>query len=210
MTPAASGTAPLLRLENLSRPGLDPTSLELQDGECIAIRGPSGAGKSLLLRAIADLDPNSGEVFLRGEPRSATAAPEWRRRVSYLAAESAWWSDSVAEHMPDETLAASMLPAMNLPVDGLSWSLNRVSTGEKQRFALARALSLNPSVLLADEPTASLDEATTRSVEALLRARMAEGMGLILVTHATAQAQRLADRVLSIDSGRLSEAPACT
>lgn len=174
-------------------------------GECLAILGPSGAGKSLLLRAIADLDPNEGEVFLEGRARSDMPGPEWRKQIVYLSAEPAWWSDTVAEHMPDPNAAAALLPSMKLPSDALSWSIKRLSSGEKQRLAVARALSLNPAVLLADEPTAALDQATTTAVEDLLIERMLGGMSLVLVTHAEAQAERLAHRVLTIESGRLRD-----
>ena len=64
----------MLSVRDLARPGLGPVSFELQDGECIALRGPSGAGKSLLLRAIADLDPNSGDVALDGRSRESMLA----------------------------------------------------------------------------------------------------------------------------------------
>ena len=194
-----------LRAEGLSRPGLEPTTLELRAGECVAIVGPSGAGKSLLLRAIADLDPNEGEVYLNAKPRSAMSGPHWRRQVVYVSAESAWWADNVDEHMPDRDGAAELLPALGLPVAALSWSVKRLSTGEKQRLALARALSLNPPVLLADEPTAALDETTTQAVEALLRQRLKRGMAMVLITHTRAQAERLADRTLIMDCGCLTD-----
>jgi len=70
-------------------------SFELQDGECIALQGPSGVGKSLLLRAIADLDPNEGTLKLDGTLREAVPAPLWRRQVTYVAAEPGWWADTV-------------------------------------------------------------------------------------------------------------------
>ena len=205
MTSTQPAAQTLLQVQDLSRSGLEPVRLELRRGECLAILGPSGSGKSLLLRAIADLDPNEGEAFLEGRARSAMSGPEWRRRIVYLSAEPAWWSDSVAEHMPDPESAAALLPPMNLPSDALSWSVKRLSTGEKQRLAVARALSLKPAVLLADEPTAALDQATTTAVEAVLSEHMLEGMGLVLVTHAQAQAERVANRVLIMDSGRLRE-----
>src|SRR3954453_548103 len=81
-------------------------SFDLRDGECVALQGPSGAGKTLLLRSIADLDPNEGTVEL-DEPRGgATPAPAWRKRVTYLAAEPGWWLDIVQEHFSawDEAL----------------------------------------------------------------------------------------------------------
>src|SRR5208282_3582871 len=88
----------MLQVENLSVPGLAPMSFSLQTGECVAVRGASGAGKTLLLRAIADLDPNSGGVRLDGVDRSVMRAPLWRRRVGYLPAEPGWWTDRIGEH----------------------------------------------------------------------------------------------------------------
>jgi putative ABC transport system ATP-binding protein len=76
-------------------------SFDLQDGECVALQGPSDIGKTLLLRSIADLDPNEGTVTLDGTLREAMAAPIWRKRVTYLAAEPGWWSDTVQEHFSD-------------------------------------------------------------------------------------------------------------
>src|SRR3954451_6859003 len=65
----------------------------LKAGECIALQGSSGVGKSLLLRAIADLDPNDGVVKLDGMPREAMPAPLWRKQVTYVAAEPGWWAE---------------------------------------------------------------------------------------------------------------------
>jgi len=73
-------------------------SFDLRDGECVALQGPSGVGKTLLLRSIADLDPNEGIIKLDGKLREAMPAPVWRTRVTYVAAEPGWWSDTVREH----------------------------------------------------------------------------------------------------------------
>jgi phosphate-transporting ATPase len=83
----SDGYAPLLSVRALQRPGLEPIAFDLDEGECLAVRGASGSGKTLLLRAIADLDPSEGRVRLRGRSRDAESGPEWRRRVTYLAAE---------------------------------------------------------------------------------------------------------------------------
>src|ERR1700736_829082 len=77
-----------------------PFELNLGTGACAAITGPSGSGKSLFLRMIADLDPNEGEAWLGERERAAMPAPEWRRQVTYVAAESGWWADTVIEHFP--------------------------------------------------------------------------------------------------------------
>jgi ABC-type iron transport system FetAB ATPase subunit len=79
-------------------------SFELRDCECIALQRPSGAGKSLLLRAIADLDPNEGTVKLDGTLRETVRAPLWRKQVTYLAAEPGWWADTVQSILPPGTM----------------------------------------------------------------------------------------------------------
>ena len=97
----------MLVVRDLTRDGLAPASFTLDDGECIAVRGASGSGRTLLLRAIADLDPNEGVVTLDGAERMAMPAPEWRRKVTYMAAEPGWWADTVEQHFTDWTAAAA-------------------------------------------------------------------------------------------------------
>lgn len=195
----------MLHVRGLERPGLGPIDLELAAGECVAILGASGTGKTLLLRALADLDPSEGQVALDGTSREALRAPLWRRRVTYLATDAGWWSDRVADHFTNRSAAATFLSPLGLPDDALDWSIQRLSSGEKQRLALARVLAQGPQVLLLDEPTATLDEKTTGKVEALLKGRLEGGAAILLVTHDRRQAERLGDRVLRLEDGRLLE-----
>jgi ABC-type iron transport system FetAB ATPase subunit len=196
---------PLLSVRRLTRPGLDPADLDLATGECIALRGPSGAGKSLLLRAIADLDPNQGSVALNGEDRSALPAPAWRRQVMYVPTESGWWSERVGAHFDDPGAASELIPRFALPAKALDWPVSRLSTGERARLALARALLRDPRVLLLDEPTSGLDEDATAAVEAELSRCLAAGAAVLMITHDAAQAKRLAHRRLWMQAGRLTE-----
>lgn len=195
----------MLKIQNLHRPGLHPFSLQIEAGECIALSGPSGAGKSLLLRAIADLDPNQGEVSLSGASRDDFAAPEWRRRVGYLASESGWWADGVGVHFTDHEQAAALLAKLGIARGALGWQVGRLSTGERQRLALARLLVGAPDVMLLDEPTSGLDPDAMAMVEEILTKRLAVGASILLVTHAAEQAGRLATRRLSINAGRVAE-----
>ncbi|WP_431858992.1 ABC transporter ATP-binding protein [Azospirillum sp.] len=194
----------MLTVRNLATPVLKPASLSVATGACVAVQGPSGAGKSVLLRAIADLDPNTGEVSLGDRSREAMPAPAWRRLVAYVAAESGWWLERVGEHFADPVAALPLVAALGLPAQALEWPVARLSTGERQRLAFARTLAQRPAVLLLDEPTAALDEASVDRVETLLRAELARGTAILLVTHATAQAERLADRTLRMEGGCLS------
>ena len=193
----------MLTIEDLRRPGFGPFSLSVSSGTCCAVTGPSGAGKSVLLRMIADLDPNEGRVSLDGIDRNTTPAPEWRRRVTYLSAESGWWTDRVGDHFPSPGRDfARDRDALRLPAEVLDWPVARLSTGERQRLALLRGLAGTPRVLLLDEPTAALDPAATAAVETILRARLDGGMALLLVSHSADQVARLADASYPVAGGR--------
>ena len=191
----------MLSVRALSRPGLRPVSFDLADGECLAVRGKSGSGKTLLLRAIADLDPNEGAVTLDEHSREAMPAPLWRRRVAYLATEPGWWADRLGDHFADWESAREYLSPLGLPEDCRSARISTLSTGERQRLALIRTLLVEPRVLLLDEPTSGLDAVTTAAVERLLLARLGSGTGIIWVTHDDAQARRVAHADLLVEDG---------
>jgi ABC-type iron transport system FetAB ATPase subunit len=197
-------SAPRLQLIGLHPPLLRPVDLSVQPGETLALHGPSGAGKSLLLRAIADLDPNEGEALLDGTPRSRFKAPDWRRAVMLVPAESHWWADSVrphAEHWDD-----AMLQALGFETQVLDWETRRLSSGERQRLALARALTLRPSVLLLDEVTANLDDSNTERVEQLLRDYQRDtGAAILWVSHDPDQRARIARRQARVADGDTME-----
>jgi sulfonate transport system ATP-binding protein len=202
-------TAPLLRVQDLDCGILSGVGFSIAEGECVGLAGPSGSGKTRLLRAIADLDPNRGDVFLRDQARSSMPAHQWRRRVGLLPADSQWWGETVAEHMPPPD--AQDLQALHLDADVLGWKVARLSSGERQRLALLRLLSRNPEVLLLDEPTANLDRENTRAVEAWLGAMTGErGMGMLWVSHDPAQLARVARRSVRIDRGGLEPMEPCT
>ena len=191
----------MLTVQSLARPGLSVQDFTVDAGECVAVTGPSGSGKSLLLRTIADLDPNTGEVTVDGLERSLTPAPVWRRTVTYLAAESGWWAERAGEHFADIGAAKPLLAALGLPPDCLHWPITRLSSGERQRLALVRALVQKPQVLLLDEPTAALDKQSVHAAEKLLQDELARGATLLWVTHDLEQAKRVANRRLQVENG---------
>ncbi len=184
----------MLRVEQLQVGGLKPLTFEVADGECLAVQGASGAGKTLLLRALADLDPASGRVVLDGQERSEAPAHEWRRRIRYCAAEPAWWSDAPRGCLPapvPKTKLDRMLRSLDLNPALLDRPVALLSTGERQRLALVRALLDEPKVLLLDEPTGGLDPQSTALVEELIKFQLLSGRSVVLVSHDEAQVERL-------------------
>jgi len=195
----------LLEIEGLTGMPGGPFNLRLAAGECVVITGPSGAGKSLLLRMIADLDENRGTLRLNGVLRESMPAPAWRAQVVYVASESGWWANTVDAHMQPTACARELLPRLGLPAALFTVPVSQLSSGERQRLALIRAVIRRPPVLLLDEPTAALDEASILRVEALLSELVAAGTGLIMVTHNEAQACRMATRRYRLRESVLSE-----
>jgi putative ABC transport system ATP-binding protein len=201
---------------------LKDISLSVASGEAIGLIGPSGSGKSTLLMVMAGLErPDSGEVVVNGTPFNALdedALARFRGRQVGIVFQSFHLIPTMTAlenvavplelaSVPDATKrAAQELASVGLG-DRLHHYPTQLSGGEQQRVALARALAPDPAILVADEPTGNLDEATGKQIVDLLFTKHAErGMTLVLVTHDTSLAQRC-DRVVRLRSGRV-EAPA--
>lgn len=200
MTPSQT-----LRLDGVAIGALSAVSLTVAAGDIHCLSGPSGSGKSRLLRAVADLEPHAGQVWLGELAQSSLPAHDWRARVMLVPAESQWWADSVGEHLPAPP-AAEDLAALGFEAAVLGWQVSRLSSGEKQRLALLRAIAQAPSALLLDEPTANLDEATTRQVEAWLMGHARRrGWPVIWVAHDRNQIARVANRHWRIDGTELRD-----
>lgn len=196
---------PLLELRALDCRVLAPVDLAVGHGECVGISGPSGSGKTRMLRAVADLDPHGGECYLDGAPCAAMPAHRWRRQVSLLTADSRWWAETVGEHFPE--VDAATLERLGLERAIMTAQVARLSTGQRQRLALARLLAHGPRVLLLDEPTANLDEDNRAGVESLVEAlRSAHGLGVLWVSHDSVQLERVARRRLRIVGGTVEAA----
>lgn len=194
-----------LQLMRVAVGELAEVSLALEPGEIGCLSGTSGSGKSRLLRAVADLEPHDGEVWLGGQPQSMTPGHAWRRRVMLVPAESHWWAETVGEHFIAQP-AAEELSALGFEHDALLWPVEQLSTGEKQRLGLLRAVSREPHALLLDEPTANLDAETGARVEAWLTARIRKrGWPTLWVAHDHGQIARVASHYWRIARGRLEE-----
>lgn len=198
----------------------DGVSLQIDAGEIVALYGPSGSGKTtLLLLAAGMLQPDSGEVFFAGRPLTALSAREravHRRELGFIF-QSFHLMPSVpaVDNAALKLLAEGVTPAEArdraahwLARVGLAERARhppeRLSMGERQRVAIARALANDPSLLLADEPTGSLD--ATRSAETLTLLREIcrdRSIPMLLVSH-DPEAARYADRVYDLVDGRLT------
>ncbi len=189
---------PLLKVTGLKRLHLGPLDFELAAGETLCITGPSGSGKSQLLRALADLDPHEGAIALDGVLQADMPASDWRHRVTLLAAESQWWAPTVGKHFPPD--ADLRLEEVGFNQSAAAWEIERLSSGEKQRLALLRAMAHGPQVLLLDEPTANLDDDNATRIEALVR-RWRDGgnRAVVWVSHDKRQVERVCDRHLHLN-----------
>lgn len=202
-----SGLEILLRVAHLKAGPLPPLSFQVESGACLAVEGPSGSGKTCLLRAIADLDPAMGQVFLDGAERGEMSAQAWRRSVRYCAAEPAWWTDTPrpafhAGHARtgkiNDNKLLRLLERLGLSAAHLDRSIHVLSTGERQRLALVRSVLDDPRVLLLDEPTAALDSASAALVEELLKYLLLSGCCILLASHDLALIDRLSHARLQL------------
>ena len=203
-----------LKINAISRLSLGPIDLELAPGEICAIMGPSGAGKTMLLRAIADLDPNHGQAFSKNHNRADMPANHWRERVVYVPAITGWWEEKVGPHFAgsNKDITKRLLHALGMETTALGWDVAHLSTGEKQRLGLARALGVSKNiegganVLLLDEPTSGLDEANRLLAEKVILDEAKNGAAVLMVTHDRAQAERMGARIISMAQGKIKEA----
>ncbi len=197
-----AGQPLVLRISSLRRLTLGPVSLEVRAGECVCVSGVSGAGKTILLRAIADLDPYEGTVFLDDVSCADIRPVQWRSMVGLLPPESMWWGMRVGDHFPE--VNADWLKRMGFTEEVMDRRVEVLSSGERQRLGLLRLLANQPRVLLLDEPTANLDQANISRMELLVEQyRRERGAAVIWVSHDPGQIQRVADRHLGLVGGEL-------
>jgi putative ABC transport system ATP-binding protein len=193
------------------RPVLRGVDLRLGEG-ATALLGPSGSGKSTLLRLLNRLaDPDAGTIRFTGDDVRSLDPLELRRRAVLVPQLPAPLPGSVAENVRygPQLRGRDVDPALPLELAGLGPDYAerealRLSVGEQQRVMLARALALDPEVLLLDEPTSALDEQARDGVErTLLDLEGRAGLSMLIVTHDRDQAERLARRIVRIRDGRI-------
>ena len=207
-----------LRLENVGVTAgrtaiLADLTLTLEAGAPTILIGPNGSGKTTLLRlAMGLIVPDTGKISYRGQPVAASRRraivfqrPVMLRRT--VAANVAFALDAAGRVAASSTVGA-LLDRAGL-TELADRPARRLSGGEQQRLALARALARDPEVLFLDEPTASLDPAQTKVIEDLIAGVAASGVKIVMATHDLGEARRLAGDVVFLVRGRLVEqAPA--
>lgn len=196
---------PVLQVSDLTFLQQGPYNFTVCEGECVGLSGASGVGKSQLLRAIADLVPSQGSITLGGRDKDEFAAPLWRKIITMVPATPVWWYDLVGDHFPEiNSEIGSLVNELGFDHEVYNWEVSRLSTGEKQRLGLIRALVGKPQVLLLDEPTSALDSLHTAKVENLIYSLRTEmNMALIWVSHDREQLERVAQRVFSVKQDAL-------
>lgn len=202
-----------LKIERGGRLLLDIEQIVFGHQAVTAILGPNGAGKSMLIKTLAGLQkPDRGDVSWNGTAPSR----DGYRRVGMLLQHPVLFRRSAIANVVyalkqagHGTRDAQALAHGALEQAGLAaiadTSARLLSGGEKQRLAMARALALKPEILFLDEPTASLDPASTLRIEEMIGAAAKAGTIIVLVTHDMAQARRLSERVLLMHRGRIVE-----
>lgn len=189
---------------------IDGIDLTVRAGSLTVVMGANGAGKSLLLRLLHGmLAPTAGQVLWGGQPLS----DQLRMRQAMVFQRPVLLRRSVVANIRF-VLKLRRGAGLRRPEDilrevGLAAQADQparlLSGGEQQRLSLARALALEPQVLFLDEPTTSLDPASTAAIEGIVKTAHARGTKIIFVTHDIGQARRLADEVVFLDRGRLAE-----
>lgn len=197
---------------------IDQIDLTLRPGALTVILGPNGAGKSLLLRLMHGLlAPIAGEILFNGAMGTRQArrnqAMVFQDPVLLRRSALANITHALKLHGVDrearKARAMAALEAAGL-VDLARSPARRLSGGEQQRLALARALATEPDIIFLDEPTASLDPASVKAIEAVIADTHSRGVKVVLVTHDVGQARRLADEIVFLNRGKISEAGLAT
>ena len=183
---------------------LSGISLALASGEQVALVGGNGSGKSTLLRVLHGLlSPTEGRVFRHADLRQAFVFQRpfvMQSSVQTNVALAAWLSGARWAVAKERALAAL---AQSELLELARRQARTLSGGQQQRLAIARALVVQPKILLLDEPTASLSPQAKREVEALMERCAEQGMGLVFASHNLGQVKRLASRVICLDAGQI-------
>lgn len=224
-----SGQLPLIRLENVTKKyaladdeyyqALNGISLDIKSGEFVAIMGPSGSGKSTTMHILGALDnPSEGKYFFKGKDISTYSEDQLaqirNREIGFVfqsfnllprttvvknVERPMMYGGISQKERQERAMAALKLVGIADKADNLS---NHISGGQIQRVAIARALVMDPSIILADEPTGNLDTKTSQEIMEFLRTLNKQGRTIVLITHEQEIAS-YAKRVVKIVDGKI-------
>ena len=200
---------------------LDGITTEIDQGEVVAIIGPSGCGKSTFLRSLNLLEePTSGTILFEGTDITDKSVDinKMRQKIGMVFQQFNLFPNYTIQdnitlapvklglmtQQEAENKAKELLERVGLPERANDYP-SQVSGGQKQRIAIARALAMNPDVMLFDEPTSALDPEMVGEVLELMRELARDGMTMVVVTHEMGFAREVANRVLFIDEGKIQE-----
>ena len=200
---------------------LDGITTEIDQGEVVAIIGPSGCGKSTFLRSLNLLEePTSGTILFEGTDITDKSVDinKMRQKIGMVFQQFNLFPNYTIQNnitlapvklglmtqQEAEKKAKELLERVGLPERANDYP-SQLSGGQKQRIAIARALAMNPDVMLFDEPTSALDPEMVGEVLELMKELAQEGMTMVVVTHEMGFAREVANRVLFIDEGKIQE-----
>ncbi len=194
---------------------LSNLSLEIEKGDYISIMGPSGSGKSTFLKLCCHLiSPTEGKILLNGSDVMQQDPIELRKKVCYCFQTPVLFGDTVEENISfaysirkqaiDCERIDFLFSKFNMNHDYMKHDIKTLSGGEKQRIALIRTLLFKPEVLLLDEVTSALDVDNTLIVENAIQAMNQEGITILWVTHNPEQGKRQANKLLTIEGGKIA------
>jgi putative ABC transport system ATP-binding protein len=209
----------LLELKNVSYSSdnkmiLNDISVSIEKGDYISIVGPSGSGKSTFLKLCSCLiSPTAGDIFYNNKSINEYNPVEYRKMVSYCFQTPYLFGDTVYDNISFPYIIRSkhvdmenvkmLLSTFKLDESCLNEKVINLSGGEKQRIALIRSLLFKPDMLLLDEVTSALDVDNTIIVEDVIKLLNDEGLTILLVTHNPEQSKKHANKLLTIEGGKL-------
>ena len=209
----------LLELENVSFENdgetiLENISVKIEPGDYISIVGPSGSGKSTFLKLCSHLiSPTNGEITYRNKKFIDYNPTELRKTITYCFQTPYLFGITVMDNIKfpftirklafDKNRVDELFSLFHITTDFLSKDVANLSGGEKQRIALIRSLLFKPEILLLDEITSALDEDNTKIVETVIESLNKEGVTVLFVTHDSEQSRKYANRLLTIERGKI-------
>ena len=200
----------LIKVENLQKSFednkvLDGISTEIRQGEVVAVIGPSGSGKSTFLRSLNRLEiPTGGKIYFEGVDITApeTDIDHVRQKIGMVFQQFNLFPHKTVK---ENILLAPVTLKLMTPEEAENAYPGSLSGGQKQRIAIARALAMNPDVMLFDEPTSALDPEMVGEVLEIMKELAESGMTMVVVTHEMGFAREVATRVVFINEGNIQE-----